>query len=113
MLHLFRYHESCNIVPQKLQEVHVIENIWSLEECEMVLNALIETTNKIGWTKKRHTAYATTDVPAYRISSKIVCKLNCFQRIVISENTNAMLKHFWLKRHLIILQPQNGLFARR
>jgi len=53
--------------------IHPIPNIWSHQECDSILSELASIAGEQGWTKKRHAAYDTTDIPstqAHRIDTK-------------------------------------------
>jgi len=57
-------------VPDHLRQSYTLPKIWTLEECNFVLNALKDAVSKreSGWTTDRHAAYATTDVPCSEVA---------------------------------------------
>lgn len=41
------------------------KQLWSKDECETVLKAVLSTADSEGWQTTRHQSYATTDLPSY------------------------------------------------
>ena len=62
----------------RLLEVHTESGLWSATECENLLDNLnCIITDKCGWQDSRHTAHATTDLPAADLPSAE------YQRLVV------------------------------
>ena len=51
-----------------MARVHAISGLWSREECEGVTRELGAVAAVHGWTRKRHAAYDTTDIPCNYLS---------------------------------------------
>ena len=50
-----------------LNNVYVLNNLWSETKCNEILNKVKKFGEINGWTSKRHRSYATTDIPSYMI----------------------------------------------
>jgi hypothetical protein len=56
-------------------KVATATRVMDVQQCARVLQAVKAVTAKSGWTSDRHTSYATTDIPAYKVPSvyALVC----------------------------------------
>jgi hypothetical protein len=63
-----RYADSM-IAREPMTRGEIFSSVWSRHECEQVLRALSDVTERRGWSKQRHTSYPTTDLPCYQVAS--------------------------------------------
>lgn len=53
----------------ELWKIGIIPKIWTSDECLRVLEAVKAHAKEAGWSKQRHGAYATTDIPSSAVSA--------------------------------------------
>merc|ERR1711988_1183114 len=59
---------QCDLQPEgHFLFVHAIPSVFTATECAEILSAVAAVTAESGWTRKRHTAYETTDIPSAEV----------------------------------------------
>lgn len=67
---------------KNLQQVHVVNDVFTSDECDWIIQATENFTSQFGWYKKRHDQYPATDVPLQDIPQLGFVQKRIFDKIL-------------------------------